>query len=256
VPAEYTRTDDLRGASFRNADLTGATFRDCLMTGVRIIGCEISGVRASGYASEVSALLVEDVDVSGFVTGELDRRYPERLSVREARTVAELRAAWDTLERLWSETVARAERLPEPVRFERVDDEWSFVETLRHLVFATDVWLGRMVCGEPMPYHRIGLPPTDYPADAAATIGIDVRAEPSYAEVLDVHADRRDTVRRVLAGLGDADLQEMRTAAPAPVWDEETRSVRGCLGVLLDEVCEHRRFSVRDLAVLEARSAH
>ncbi|UOY00876.1 DinB family protein [Blastococcus sp. PRF04-17] len=253
MPAEFTRTDDLRGASFRDAELTGATFRDCLLTGVRIIGCEISGVRASGYASEVTALFVEDVDVSGFVTGELDRRYPERVLVREARTAAELRAAWDTLERLWSETVARAERLPEPMRFERVDDEWSFVETLRHLVFATDVWLGRMVLGEAMPYHRIGLPPTGTPADVAAGIGVDVTARPSYTEVLGVHADRQARVRQVLAGLGDAELPEMRTAEPAPPWGEETRSVRNCLGVLLDEVVEHRRFAVRDLAVLEAR---
>lgn len=30
-------------------------------------------------------------------------------------------------------------------RHERVDDEWSLVETLRHLVFAADVWMGRMI---------------------------------------------------------------------------------------------------------------
>jgi hypothetical protein len=253
MPEEYTRTKAFRGATFRDADLTGATFRDCLMGEVRIVGCEISDVRISGYAGEANRLLVNDVDVSAFVAAELDRRHPERAQVRNARTADDLRAAWAALERLWSDTVARAERLPEPVRFERVDDEWSFVETLRHLVFATDVWLGRMVLGEPMPYHRIGLPPTDTPADVAAQIGVDVAARPPYAEVLEVHAGRQAWVRSELDKLGDADLQQMRTAEPAPPWGEETHSVRGCLGVLLDEVAEHRRFAVRDLAVLEAR---
>jgi DinB superfamily len=253
VPAEHTRTDAFREAHFQSSDLTGATFRDCLMGGVRIVGCEISDVRISGYAGEANRLLVNDVDVSAFVAAELDRRHPERVQVRDARTAEDLRAAWATLERLWSDTVARAERLPESIRFERVDDEWSFVETLRHLVFATDVWLGRMVLGESMPYHRIGLPPTDTPADVAAQIGVDIAARPTYAEVLETHAGRRDRVRAVLGRLGDDDLQEMRTAEPAPPWGEQTHSVRGCLGVLLDEVAEHRRFAVRDLAVLEAR---
>src|SRR4029450_13894305 len=70
---------------------------------------------------------------------------------------------WDTIERLWSDTVARARRLPEGARQERVDDEWSFVETLRHLVFATDAWASRTVLDEPMPYHRLRYPYTAAP---------------------------------------------------------------------------------------------
>ena len=69
---------------------------------------------------------------------------------------------WDTIERLWSDAVARAERLPESARHERVDGEWSFVETLRHLVFIADSWASRTVLDEAMPYHRLGLPQTAY----------------------------------------------------------------------------------------------
>jgi hypothetical protein len=65
---------------------------------------------------------------------------------------------WDRIECLWAETGARAERLPEPALHQRVDDEWSFVETLRHLVFATDKWAGYMILDKPMPYHPLGLP--------------------------------------------------------------------------------------------------
>jgi len=46
--------------------------------------------------------------------------------------------AWDILERLWDRTVERARRLPADLLHESVDGEWSFTETLRHLVFATD----------------------------------------------------------------------------------------------------------------------
>ena len=45
------------------------------------------------------------------------------------------------IEDLWSGTVARARKLPEPVLHEQVDGEWSFVQTHRHLVLATDCWL-------------------------------------------------------------------------------------------------------------------
>ena len=76
-------------------------------------------------------------DVTAFVEGELDRRHPERVQLREMRTAGDYRAMWDTIERLWADTVDRAGWLPEPGLRTRVDVVWSFVETLRLLVFAT-----------------------------------------------------------------------------------------------------------------------
>lgn len=97
---------------------------------------------------------------------------------------------WDTVERLWSNTVARAERLTEPARHEQVDDEWSIVDTLRHLIFITDAWTSRTILDKPMPYHRLGLPQTAYaPADATA-LGIDLEARPSFTEIMTVRAER------------------------------------------------------------------
>ncbi len=161
---------------------------------------------------------------------------------------------WDTVERLWSDTVARAERLPAPALHERVDGEWSFVETLRHLVFISDSWATRTVLDEPMPFHRLGLPQTAYaPADAAA-LGIDLDAHPSFAEVMAVRADRMALVRRIVDGLTDTELDWICTRTPAPGYPEESRTVADCLGVVMHEECEHHRFAVRDLAALEARS--
>ena len=49
--------------------------------------------------------------------------------------------AWDILERLWGGTAGRARRLQPELLHEPVDGEWSFIETLRHLLFATDSWI-------------------------------------------------------------------------------------------------------------------
>jgi uncharacterized protein YjbI with pentapeptide repeats len=134
VAAEYRDTADFRGAKFRMADLSGATFRDCDLSGLKVADSYLTDVNIGG---EVSNFGVNDVDVTEFVEAELDRRHPERAQLREITTADDYRAMWATIERVWSATVARAARLPEESLHERVDDEWSFVETLRHLIFAS-----------------------------------------------------------------------------------------------------------------------
>lgn len=58
---------------------------------------------------------------------------------------------------------------------------------------------------------------------------------------------------KALAEVTEAELEEPRTAAPVALWGEETHTVRACLRTVLQEVCDHRRFAERDLAVLTAR---
>jgi hypothetical protein len=110
----------------------------------------------------------------------------------------------------------------------------------------------RTVLDEPMPYHRLGLPQTAYAPAAAAALGMDLGARPSLAEVMKVRADRMALVRGIVDDLTDAGLERPCTRAPAPGYPEEPRSVGECLGVVMEEECEHRRFALRDLAVLEA----
>ncbi|WP_066363339.1 DinB family protein [Herbidospora mongoliensis] len=250
MATEYTHTREFRGATFRDADLTGATFRECDLSAVRIVASQVSDLRISGFDGEAGTVVVDDVDVTAFVAAELDRRHPERVRLRAVRTADDFRAMWDALESLWSQTIVRAERLPESARHERVDDEWSFAETLRHLVFAADTWAGRMVLGEPEPYHRLGLPPTDFSASDSAELGLDVAAEPSYAEVVALYAASRERVRAVVAALTGDDLEQTRTAALGPGGAPETHSVGDCLRVVMREHCEHRRFAERDLSLL------
>lgn len=82
---------------------------------------------------------------------------------------------------------------------------------------------------------------------------MELDAHPSYAEVVEVRADRMALVRGIVDGLTDGDLGRMCTRSPAPGYPEESRPVWECLSVVMEEECEHRRFAVRDLAVLEGR---
>lgn len=250
MAAEYEHTDAFRGASFSSADLTGATFRDCNLRKVKIADSVLVDVNISGI---VGRFFVNDVDVTEFVEAELDRRHPERVQLRAMRTADDYHAMWDTIEANWSDTVARAQRLPDSALHMRVDGEWSFVETLRHLVFATDAWASRTILDEPMPYHRLGLTQTGYPPADAAAIGIDLDARPSLAEVMEARDNRMALVHGIVQGLTDAELERLCTRAPAPGYPEESRSVRECLGVVMDEECAHYRYAVRDLTALEAR---
>jgi len=248
---EHHEADTFRGARFTGADFTGAAFRDCDLRRLKIVDSWLIDVNVSGL---IGNFVVNDVDVTAFVEAELDRRHPERLQLREMRTADDYRAMWTTLEHLWSDTVARARRLPELARHERVDDEWSFVETLRHLVFATDAWASRTVLDDPMPYDPLGYPHSSSPPAHTAPIGIDLDARPSFDEVMEVRADRMAVMRRIVDGLTDDELERLCTRSPGPGYPEEPRTVGRCLRVVMKEECEHHRYAVRDLAVLEART--
>lgn len=253
MSAEYRQTRQFREASFHECDLNGATFRDCDLRNVRITSSWVDELRVSGFDGRAGTVVVDDVVVTEFVAAELDRRHPERVLLRAVRTAEDVRAAWATLEQLWSETVVRAEGLPEEMRHERVDGEWSVTETVRHLVFAVDSWVGSFLLAGAAPYHRLGLPPTDFSDEARAQMRLDPEATPSWADVVAAHAERRDQVRQYLATLTDEALTDVRTGTLVPGEEEESFSVAHCVSVVLNEHCEHRRYAVRDLAVLEAR---
>lgn len=240
---------DFRGATFKVRDLTGARFIDCDMTQVKIVDACLVDVNISGY---VERLVVNGIDVTDFVASELDSRYPERVQFRDAETADEIRALWDTVERLWSATVERARRLPEQSLSERVDDEWSFVQTLRHLIFITDAWASRTILNQERPYHPLGLPQTWYPPEEAAALGMNIDAKPSFAEVLKVRGERMAVIRRIVDGLTASEMERICTRTPAPGYPEEGEPVGQCIAVVIDEELEHHRFATRDLAALEA----
>ena len=129
--------EDLAGSRFEHVSLTHARFNDVDLgnarfslvnfTGVTIRGAELVDVDISG---EIEDLRVNGVDVVPLVEAELDRRYPERATMRPSDADG-YREAWAVLERLWQQTVDRARGMNPELLHEQVDGEWSFIQTLR-----------------------------------------------------------------------------------------------------------------------------
>ncbi|HEY2262888.1 MAG TPA: DinB family protein, partial [Streptosporangiaceae bacterium] len=191
------------------------------------------------------------VDVVPLVEAELDRRYPDRVRMRPTDADG-FRLAWDILEGLWRQTNERASRLDPDRLHERVDGEYSFIETQRHLVFATDAWIKRAILGEPSPWDPLGLPHDEMPEETP--VPWDRTARPSLDQVLALRADRMATMRQVLASLTDDEVAGMTTPVTEPGYPEpESFPVRRCLGAIINEEWEHRLFAERDLAILESR---
>jgi DinB superfamily len=233
---------DLRGARFVRSDLSGAVMR-----GVEVGGLDVD---APWLFQDGSTLIVNGVDVVAFVDAELDRRFPGR-GLRRARTPDGLRRAWQTVEAAWGTAVDRVAAMPAGTVEVSVDGEWSFAQTVRHLIMATDTWLGRAVRGEEQPYHPLGVPHAEYETDGYDT-SIFSDVPPTWEEVLEVRAGRVAQVRDLLGGVTADDLEGERANPWAP---EHPTTVGACLRVILNEEWEHLRYATRDLDVIEARSS-
>lgn len=241
--------EQMQGSRFENVDLSGSRFRNVDLTGSTIHGALLVDVDID---SDIRNVRINGVDVVPLIEAELDQRHPERKKLRP--TDAEgFREAWAVIEQSWPSTIERARRLPPELLQERVDGEWSFVETLRHLVFATDAWVKRAMLGDPSPYDPLDLPHTEMGEVPGVPNDPDVR--PALDDVLVLRADRMGVVRQVLTQLTDDVLAGTTEPSPGQGYPAaNSYAVRRCLGAVVNEEWLHRLYAERDLAVLEARS--
>ncbi|KUG52030.1 DinB superfamily protein [Serinicoccus chungangensis] len=236
---------------FRGQDLSGARFVGCSLSGAVMRAVDVDGaeIDAPWLLEGEGTLLVNGVDVAPLVDAELDRRFPGR-ALRRAADPDGLRAAWAALETAWAGAVARAEGMPPGTVEVSVAGEWSFAQTLRHLVMATDTWLRGAVLGLPAPYHPIGQPNAEYALDGHDP-SVFHETDPSWERVLQVRAERVAMVRAHLATVTADDLEVPRRTPWAPAYPESTLS---CLRTIVEEEWEHLRFAQRDLDVIDART--
>jgi DinB superfamily/Pentapeptide repeats (8 copies) len=238
MPEEFE--GDLAEAVFWGADLTGATFRDVNLTNTTISHAWLVNVDIDALVDKV---VINGVDVTDYVN-ERDPWYPLRAMLRPADPEG-MRAAWAALENEWGKTIGLARALQEPMLDESVNGEWSFVQTLRHLVFAADKWFTAPILGEP--FHPIGLPNTgsvDFPWP-----GLDQNLTPSVSEALAVHADRATSVREYLANVSAADF-----GRPIEVLENGTNPLQEGIYTVFEEAFWHNRYARRDLTHLGAAS--
>lgn len=247
--ATFTGSDDLQGAQFFDVNLRGARFVRSDLSGsvMRGVDVERADIDAPWLLESKSFLRVNGVDVAPFVEAELNRRFPGR-ETRHARDPEGLREAWAMLERTWAATLERVAGLPAGTVNVSVDGEWSFSQTLRHLVMATDKWLGKGILEKDQPYHSIGQPNVEYETDGL-DMSVFSTAAPSYDDVLDVRAGRVAMVREFLAGVTAVDLARAHEAPDEPQYMVTTLE---CLHTILHEEWEHHRFAVRDLDAIQA----
>ena len=253
--------DDLRGAQFQGVRLQGAdfretnlsetsfydvtferaTFREAYFEGARFVGASFDGAEIDGAIDD---LVINGVEVGPLIEAELDRQHPGRAKLR-SDDPDELREAWAWLEGLWAATTAEALTHPEPSLNLRVDDEWSFLETLRHLVFASETWLGAGVLGRTT-YHHLGLAG---PWFDPALAHLDVDATPTVDEVLAARAEQQAMVRDYLATVTSETLATDTSAPEGAPWPPPgPMTVLRRLHVILNEEWWHHRFARRDMA--------
>jgi hypothetical protein len=236
APALEFEDQDLSGAVFWGVRLRDAMFRDVDFTGTRTHHVFLTDVQFDGF---VDRLVVNGVDVTEYVNAN-DPWQPLR-GMLQPTDAAGVRAGWAETERVWAETLAEAAALTDQQRRTRVNDEWSFIETLRHVVFAIDKWFTAPLTEGT--FHAIGLPnrgSVDFPWP-----GLDLTADPSYEEVLAVRGRQSAAIERALTALSDDDL-----ARQVEVLENGTVTVLDCWHVVLEEPFEHRRYALRDLAVV------
>ena len=248
---------DLTDARFERVNLSGAEIRMAYLIGTRFRAVDMKNVQMRGVGlfdvdiyGEIGNVTINGVDVGPLVEAELNKRYADRVKMRPADP-AGFREAWDVVERLWGGTVERARRLEPALLHQSVDDEWSFIETLRHLVFATDAWVRRAILGDPSPWHPLDLPWDEMPD----TPGVprDREAHPPLDVVLELRRDRMSTVREVVDALTEESLEAHTEPVEGPGWPESrSHPVRECLLTILAEEWEHRLYAERDLNALQS----
>lgn len=234
---KFGRSDDLQGAEFVEVDLSGARFVESDLSRIVMRGVDIQAgdIDAPWLGTEDASLTINGVDVVPFIDAELNRRFPGREN-RRAADPDGLRAAWAQVEQAWAAAQERAAAMPAGTVDVSVDGEWSFAQTQRHLIHATDLWIGDSVLERSDPFHPLGLKYLGSDAPGATA--------PPYDEVLEARAGRVAMVRDLIAATTPTELDAPRKNPHNP---EHPETVRSCIHVILEEEWEHLRFATRDL---------
>ncbi|MCB0967951.1 MAG: DinB family protein [Ilumatobacter sp.] len=242
--ASYSGTDEFEGATFSRVSIRGATFRSCDMGNVTMRSVEVGGLDIDSHDLMFGTLVVNGVDVVPLVEAELNRLFPGR-DLQKSETPEGLREGWLAVQEAWATTIADT---PAELRDAHVDDEWSLAQTLRHLVLATDAWLGGGIMRLEQPFHEIGQIFT-----GAERMGFDMSIfrtdQPTFDEILDVRAERQQMVTDFLATATPELLAEERDN-PWGGDDDWHPTVGDCVRVILEEEWAHLRYTRRDLALL------
>jgi hypothetical protein len=234
---------DLSGARFDQVNLSGTRVHGAFLIGTKVTDAWVHSLDLSG---NIQSLVVNGVEVAGYVRAELERRHPE-LGYLGSKDVPGLQRAWAKVQEIAAATLESARQLPAAMLDESVDDEYSYLQTLRHLVFAVDRWVTGPVLGVADQYHPLG-----YPYDSASPAErapLDLDASPTLDDVLEVRAERTGFVDTLVR---DGTDESLARVVDSP--NGGTTTVGDCIRVVIFEEWAHHRYADRDLAVLASRA--
>lgn len=237
----------LNDAKLNRVDLSGAEIRGSALYDMKLIGVELVNVEIDG---QVENVVINGVDVGPLIEAELTRRDPLHGELHPGDADG-FRRTWAQLEQRWADLTERARALPEETLHASVDGEWSFIQTIRHLGFATAAWLQRTVQGEENPYQALDIPWDEHPDwPDEWRIPTDRGERPTLDEALVARQDRQRRMREHLATLTDADL-EVTVTREEPGWPAYPDvPVSMALQTILLEEYHHHRYATRDLDAL------
>ena len=233
----------LSGARFDEVDLTGTRIHGAVLVDTKVTDAWVQSLELSG---DIRSLVVNGVEVAGYVEAELRRRHPE-LEYLGSEDVPGIQRAWAKVQEIAAATIEVASALPPEALDESVDEEFSFLQTLRHLVFATDRWITGPVLGRSDHVHPLGYPYDGAPPEEREPLDLDAR--PTFDEVLEVRAERMGFVDALVREATDESLAR---TVESP--NGGTTTVGGCIRVVLTEEWWHHHYADRDLAVLVERA--
>lgn len=225
---------DLSESVFWGVDLRRTLFRDADFAGSRFFHVMMSDVSVDGV---IERLIVNGVDVTEFVNSN-DRWYPLRNELSPSDETS-LQSAWARLEVEWEKLYAHVATLPAEVHSRSVGGEWSFRDTLRHMLFVHDKWFNWPIGGQ-RSFTSIGLPNTG--SQGGEWPNLDLSSDPSYDDTLAAR-------RRQASEFGDFVRDMKLSELPESIDILENGSVPTlvCFHAILEEEFEHLRYAWRDI---------
>ena len=233
---------------FEHLDMAGAVFRD-----VNLQCAEFNNVNLGDaviHNANLGGLCIEDANISGLtvfgfrvdllISAEMDRRDPlrEKLRMSDRYDPQAVRRVLVRLDRLRAAFVRSLRALrPDLLSQRPAPHEWSVLETVRHLLFAEELYIHRWILRDAQPWSGCGLL-SDFLIGQPGFEEVGTVPDPTLEEVLsawervhafttryaaqvtadDLHRGTRDldfgqgSVGSVLQGLAEHDLDHIRQA--------------------------------------------
>jgi hypothetical protein len=238
------KAPNLSGRDVEDLGLHNSRVRRMGMVNARVTGAYMLNASIEG---DFEGLRMNGVLVAPLIEAELKKQHPI-LARNDSRSADALRAGVEDVYAVWDGLERRAAALAEPQLHERVDEEWSFVETMRHLIYATDCWFRRGVLDEAEPFHAIGLTHTEAYGQVP---GIDLDAAPTFAEVIAARRENQAAVREYASALTDESVKDQKMPSGAGHPEGPVR-VGDAFWVVVNEEFWHAQYAARDLDALAA----